>query len=126
MELDMSLEMPVGMSYDGSQNVDSVTFVYADHTAASPHFVIVDRKAPVTRNGSTAFAQLRTRVFRDAVHPETGEKKKSVTEVTTRYPDFASIEDVQEDLASVCTLAASVDYQSAVENLMLPRTAAAA
>jgi hypothetical protein len=118
----MSLEMPVGMSYDGSQNVDSVTFVFADHTAASPHFVIVDRKAPVTRNGSTAFAQFRSRVFQDAIHPDTGVKKKSVTEIITRYPDFADLADVKADLVVLSTLAASADYQSAVESLMLPRT----
>jgi hypothetical protein len=117
----MSLLMPVGMSYDGSQNVDSVTFVFADHTASDPHFAIVDRKTPVTKNGSTAFAQIRTRVFQSMVHPDTGEKKKAVTEVTTRYPDFADMAEVKADVLFIGTLAASADYRAAVESLMLPR-----
>lgn len=120
----MSFLMPVGTEYDGSQSVDSVTFVFADHTATDPHFAIIDRKAPVKKGNVTSMAQYRIRCFRNHVHPVTGEEKKSVLDYTIRYPEFATWADVTADLAWTATLVARTDVKAAVEKLLLPRGSA--
>lgn len=120
----MSFIMPLGCAYDGSQSKDSVTFAHADHSASDPHFTIVDRKAPLVRNGSQTFAQYRVRTFQSAIDSVTGEVGKSVVETNVRYPAFAAIADVKSDVAFHASLAATANFQTAVEKLILPYTAA--
>lgn len=122
----MSYLMPVGMVYDGSNSVDSVTFVHADHTAAEPHFTIIDRKAPVTKGATTSFAQYRCRTFRGLIDPVSGALKKSVVETTMRWPSFADVSDISEDVETNANITGDADFQASVEAFLLPRAAAVA
>lgn len=122
----MSFEMPVGMAYDGSQSVDSVTFVHADNSAAVPHFTIVDRKAPVKKGNSTTFAVYRFRTFRGAPDAVTGLVPKSVVETTIRWPASAEIADVNEDVEFQANLIGDANAQAAIAAFLLPRDVASA
>jgi hypothetical protein len=122
----MSFEMPVGMAYDGSQNIDSVTFTFADHSAAEPHFAIVTRVAPVVKSGSSSYAQYRARVYRHAVDAVTSVTGKSSVDLVIRYPSFADSSDIDDDIDVLATLAASAGFKTAVEKLSLPREVASA
>lgn len=122
----MSYLMPVGMVYDGSNSVDSVTFVHADHTAAAPHFTIIDRKAPVTKGSTTTFAAYRARTFRGVTDPVSGAMKKSVVETSIRWPSFADLADVKADVEFLANVTGDADFQTGVEAFLLPRDVASA
>lgn len=119
-------EMPVGMTYDGSNNVDSVSFVHADHSATVPHFTIIDRKAAVTKGSVTSFASYRVRTYRGVADPVSGVLKKSVVECSIRWPAFADLDDVNADVEINANIMGDAAFQAAVKSFLLPREVASA
>lgn len=117
--------MTAGMTYDGSQNVNSVTFAFSGHSASDPHFVIVDRRQPEKKNGVMTMAQYRVRVFKNQEDAVSGDESKELVSFIARWPDYTVITELKTDITWLGTLMLTAAFQTAVEKMLLPRDVAA-
>jgi hypothetical protein len=60
------------------------------------------------------------------IDPVSGALKKSVVETTMRWPSFADVSDISEDVETNANITGDADFQASVEAFLLPRAAAVA